>query len=1344
VLDTDKTLDDMDSPSRGMMLALQRLLSGSGRGNGIWGVNSGTHGGAGASSSRLGGGAGGSGSRHQLQLSSIGSSVGAVTRSSPLIRLSVCQTLTKPLTRSRLHSSGSEVPAAGSVQGSGGGGARAGGSVQQPVTTFGGSSRAGCSSMRAGTQLRPLLSAGGSGSGSDGNLCAGGGGPPVAPRHRRAHSSSSSTGAIAGGDTLVSGMLLPQGTSGSCSSAAGSLPGVASGAVSSSGGAGGALVPAGAAGVAAGPASAVNKAAIISFRKVELLVGTLDLNTDQARACGRGCRVHSICLLVFTTPSAQPPDAPQQLLAAAAPPPSPLEPTPDVCCAVLCCRPRASPMRPQAFLEAVYLFMHNLPMADVWQDEAWQRHVALLQGSSAAAAAAAAGSSGTAWLGAQPGGAGANRFGVVPAAARLAGGAGCSSAAMQGILAARQVAGAPHASRLARSSTPGPAEFGFGAAGFAQQQQQQQQQQIDRARSVAGWHSNTEQHQGAHEQGVAAAAAAAALSHASGGMQRPGTAPPGSSHHEGGACGGADAATAASAGPHVPALVGVGSVLLSAAPLTPAGGGRLAGGGGGSRRAAAARRAALRSALVLAWLPGKNDQELRRMKGQSSTWFFLEQLHISALRANVTIALTSSITKASAGSAAGPGGAGGAGAGGLGAAAAAAAGGDGGSRGAGLGFGGSGGGGGGGRQRGDDCGGDQGATGVLTDVQRLLVRGMLSRLSGSSGLQLINVSDVGLQLSALDERNRLVNQVGLASLISNHYTWRAYAELRKVRGCGVCVCVCVCVVAAAAAAAVQGVPAGEAPCQRSQARVHAHACACMALPCAAAGMALGVPAHHPAAVLRPQILGGAGPGLAQIPASIIWAGISVFELYYDAVRWGRSPLTLPPALLHVAFTLMSQLVGVSARFVMALLALVPMERHGPLSDHAALQRYVRMPATAGEAFYQAAAELYLGTAAGIAGLLLDPAAGLQLPGALGAAGLTLGVLKGAGGLMVRPVMGALDAGSKCLRGLGLLCLGRRGIQGKLVRRVRPPGALEPSPAAAAAQASAGAADAAGGAAGAAPRAGGVRDVQVPGSPSAAPTLHAALVASWQARLPVLSPALTGDAVMEVLATRSCRLLLLTSRHVLYLKASLPTRGSAAGSCSYSLRWLLACGRVDHVRGAEESLRIILEFHSQLKLPHFAAWRARRAAAAHARAAARAGGKAAAGQGAAGGGEAAVAAAAAAAAAEGSAAATEQQLAVRPDGAQHGAAPADADDGNRVLLRIPLHRSLRCASPELYQRVIRAISRHLVAAPSVAAASGPALGGAARQQQQQQQQLAATAAGAASSSMGDDYSDLYAV
>lgn len=370
-----------------------------------------------------------------------------------------------------------------------------------------------------------------------------------------------------------------------------------------------------------------------------------------------------------------------------------------------------------------------------------------------------------------------------------------------------------------------------------------------------------------------------------------------------------------------------------------------------------------------------------------------------------------------------------------------------------------------------------------------------------------------------------------------------------------------------------------------------------------------------------------------------------------------------------------------------------------------------MPATAGEAFYQAAAELYLGLSAGVAGLLLDPAAGLRLPGALGVAGLALGILKGAGGLVVRPVVGTLDAGSKCLRGFGLLCLGRRGIQGKLVRRVRPPGALEPSPAAAAA------------AAGGAGREDGMG--RIPASPSRGPTLHAALVSSWQARLPVLSPQLAGDTVMEVLATRSCRLLVLTSRHVCYLRASLPTRGSKAGSCSCSMRWCLACERVDHVRGAEESLRIILEFHTQLKIPEIRGWWARRAAAAKAAAA-----KAKAiGNGASGSGGAGSAVVPVAAGANGGGSSQQpsssssrmtqivpavvvveppqqQQQDERPRKQQQGI--DDGNGSNRVLLRVPLHRSLRCASPELYQRVIRSISRHLVQAPAAAAAAATAL------------------------------------
>lgn len=305
--------------------------------------------------------------------------------------------------------------------------------------------------------------------------------------------------------------------------------------------------------------------------------------------------------------------------------------------------------------------------------------------------------------------------------------------------------------------------------------------------------------------------------------------------------------------------------------------------------------------------------------------------------------------------------------------------------------------------------------------------------------------------------------------------------------------------------------------------------------------------------------------------------------------------------------------------------------------------------------------------------------------------------------MVRPVVGTLDAGSKCLRGFGLLCLGRRGIQGKLVRRVRPPGALEPSPAAVAAAAAA---------AGGERREGGLGGI--PASPSKGPTLHAALVATWQSRMPVLSPQLAGDTVMEVLATRSGRLLVLTSRHVCYLRASLPTRGSNAGSCSYSMRWCLACERVDHVRGTEESLRIILEFHTQLKLPELKGWWARRAAAAAAAKKTRSGASstaAAAAAGTAGGdtgsSSSAIvvvpAVASAPAALVAGAVQPPQQQEQRPHQQQQGQRD-DSSGSSRVLLRVPLHRSLRCASPELYQRVIRSISRHLVQAPAAAAAA----------------------------------------
>jgi hypothetical protein len=286
-------------------------------------------------------------------------------------------------------------------------------------------------------------------------------------------------------------------------------------------------------------------------------------------------------------------------------------------------------------------------------------------------------------------------------------------------------------------------------------------------------------------------------------------------------------------------------------------------------------------------------------------------------------------------------------------------------------------------------------------------------------------------------------------------------------------------------------------------------------------------------------------------------------------------------------------------------------------------------------------------------------------------------------------------------------------------------------------------------------------------------LHAALVASWQARLPALASELAGDTVVDVLATRSCRLLLLTRKHVLYLRAQLPTRGQNAGSCSYSLRWLLPCERVDHVRGAEESLRIILEYHSQLRVPDLQAWRQRRqqqhrldkaaaAAATAAAAAARHGLDSQQQQ------SAAMSAVVAGPGGGGvlASGSSNQPAAAAVVVSPRGTSNRDADSSSaaaRVLLRVPLHRSLRCASSELYQQVIRAISRHLVQAEAAAAAAaevvtaaaaaGGVPGGAAGGSQRRQQLAlmghhdggsAGTDGEVQATEDGDSYADLYLV
>ncbi|GFR40078.1 hypothetical protein Agub_g624, partial [Astrephomene gubernaculifera] len=133
-------------------------------------------------------------------------------------------------------------------------------------------------------------------------------------------------------------------------------------------------------------------------------------------------------------------------------------------------------------------------------------------------------------------------------------------------------------------------------------------------------------------------------------------------------------------------------------------------------------------------------------------------------------------------------------------------------------------------------------------------------------------------------------------------------------------------------------------------------------------------------------------------------------------------------------------------------------------------------------------------------------AGLRWPNGLGAVGLPVGLAKASLGVAMRPAAGTVEAFSKVLQGVGLLCLGKRGIQGKLARRVQAPGLA-------------------------------ITDVvQAARANAVQEAYQASLIAAWQNALPNISSSLAGDEVVDVVAARPTRVVLLTSRHLAYIVA----------------------------------------------------------------------------------------------------------------------------------------------------------------------------------------------------------------
>ena len=88
----------------------------------------------------------------------------------------------------------------------------------------------------------------------------------------------------------------------------------------------------------------------------------------------------------------------------------------------------------------------------------------------------------------------------------------------------------------------------------------------------------------------------------------------------------------------------------------------------------------------------------------------------------------------------------------------------------------------------------------------------------------------------------------------------------------------------------------------------------------------------------------------QIPLTVVWAGGTVFDLTRDLATRRTGALSALPRVTFISLTALAQLVGVASKTEAALLALLPYERAGALSDDERMARYIVRPQNAVEAF----------------------------------------------------------------------------------------------------------------------------------------------------------------------------------------------------------------------------------------------------------------------------------------------------------------------------------------------------------------------------------------------------------
>ena len=298
-----------------------------------------------------------------------------------------------------------------------------------------------------------------------------------------------------------------------------------------------------------------------------------------------------------------------------------------------------------------------------------------------------------------------------------------------------------------------------------------------------------------------------------------------------------------------------------------------------------------------------------------------------------------------------------------------------------------------------------------------------------------------------------------------------------------------------------------------------------------------------------KVLGGSGPAVASVPLAVLWASGSAVVLLHEVSMGRAGPLGVAQQLVYLPVMTVSMFLSGFSRMFAAGMALVPPSR--PKGDDETVRRLVKRPTNALDALVSMPREFFLGFTSAGQGILYDPIAGWHsgnLPG------LVLGLAKGIVGLPVRPMIGIFEASSALTGAIAMTSLGREGIVGKTLQRVKAPGAfLEETIE-------------------------GVDYAELEESPAVA------LQAAWNRVLPEFFPEMEGEEVKQVMNVRPTRVILITTNHVAYLKARHHIDHSV-----YKAKWVVPSFEIQNIQGDAETRKISVIHVRKFDLKVFGVW-----------------------------------------------------------------------------------------------------------------------------------------------------------